>query len=114
MIAPKYHLEMAWECLAAAETATTPERRRALLEMAMLYRQTARQQKDTTVPSPDRPKLESLVEFIVKYEEGPLALMAIDKHTLRKGDHVALLIAQQRQRDGTLPVGVIKEVRRRP
>ncbi len=52
MIASKYHLEMAWECLAAAETAT-PERRRALLEMAKLYTQTARQQEGTTAPSPD-------------------------------------------------------------
>ena len=82
--------------------------------MAKLYRLSARAQKDTTVPSPDRLKLESLVEFIVEYEEGLIALMAIDKHTLRKGDDVALLVAQQRQRDGTLPVGVIKEVRRRP
>ena len=55
MIASKYHLEMAWECLAAAEAAT-PERRRALLEMAKLYTQTARQQEGTTAPSPDRPK----------------------------------------------------------
>ncbi len=59
MIASKYHLEMAWECLAAAGAATTPERRRALLEMAKLYRQTARQQEGTTAPSPDRPKAAS-------------------------------------------------------
>ena len=53
MIASKYHLEMAWECVAAAEVATTPERRKALLEMAKLYRQTARQQENPTAPSPD-------------------------------------------------------------
>ncbi len=52
MIASKYHLEMAWECLAAAQTATA-ERRTALLEMAKLYTQTARQQEGTTAPSPD-------------------------------------------------------------
>ena len=34
------------DCFAAAQTAT-PERRRALLEMAKLYRQTARQQEGT-------------------------------------------------------------------
>ena len=53
MIASKYHLEMAWECVAAAEVATTPERRKALLEMAKLYTQTARQREGTTAPSPD-------------------------------------------------------------
>ena len=54
MLAAKYHLEMAWECLASAETAT-PERREALLQMAKLYTLSALAQKDTTVPSPDRP-----------------------------------------------------------
>ena len=56
---------------------------------------------------------ESLVEFIVEYVEGDTALMAIDKHTLRNGDHVALLVAKERQRDGTLLAGTIKAARRR-
>ena len=55
MMESKYHLEMARECFGAAQTAT-PERRRALLEMAKIYTQTARQQEDTTAPSPGRPK----------------------------------------------------------
>ena len=57
--------------------------------------------------------LEDLVEFIVEYEEGPIALMAIDKFTLSKGKDVARFVALRRQRDGTLPPGVIKVVRRR-
>ena len=52
MIASKYHLEMAWEYVAAAEGAT-PERRRALLEMAKRYTLSALDNEGTTAPSPD-------------------------------------------------------------
>ena len=52
MIASKYHLEMAWEYLAAAQTAT-PEHRKGLLEMAKRYTQTALDHEGTTAPSPD-------------------------------------------------------------
>ena len=52
MIASKYHLEMAWECLAAAQTAT-PEHRKGLLEMAKRYTLSALDHEGTTAPSPD-------------------------------------------------------------
>ena len=50
--------------------------------------------------------------FSVEYEDGRTARMTIDRHTLRNGDHVARIIAGERQRAGKIPEGKIKGVRR--
>ena len=55
MMESKYHLEMARECLAAAELAT-PEGRKVLLEMAKLYTLSGFDQSGITASSPDRTK----------------------------------------------------------
>jgi len=55
---------------------------------------------------------ENLVDFIVEYDDGRTARMAIHKFTVSQGDHVALRIAAERQHDGSLPTGTIKAVRR--
>ena len=61
------------------------------------------------------PKLSSdRISFIAEYEDGGTATFSIDKWTLQKGDHVAVIIAGERQRAGHIPKGKIKQVRRAP
>ena len=52
--------------------------------------------------------------FIVEYEDGRTASITIDRSTLRSGDHVARIVAGERQRGGEIPDGEIKSVRRAP
>ena len=52
------------------------------------------------------------IMFIADYESGQTALFSIDQWTLKEGDHVAPLIAVERQKAGELPEGTIKRVRR--
>jgi len=53
------------------------------------------------------------VTFIVTYDDGHTDFFTIDKFTLRTGDHVARIIAKERQRGGTLDPGTIVSVTRR-
>jgi hypothetical protein len=55
---------------------------------------------------------EDWVTFRVDFEDGTVASIEIDKFTLSRGDHVARVIARERQANGTLRSGTIKSVRR--
>jgi len=57
-------------------------------------------------------KQSNYVDFIVEYEDGRKARIAIDRHTLKMGDNVAPSIAAERQQNGDLPPGKIIGVRR--
>jgi hypothetical protein len=57
-------------------------------------------------------KKSDMVRFIVEYEDGGTCPMSIDRFTLRSGDHVARIIAREKQDGGQLPKGAIKAVRR--
>lgn len=58
------------------------------------------------------PLLHQHVPFVVEYEDGRTAFMLIDPFTLSRGDHVARIIAVERQGEGKLPVGQISNVKR--
>jgi hypothetical protein len=58
------------------------------------------------------PRSEPGVTFVVEYEDGSKVHINIDRFTLRSGDHVARLIAGERQRAGLIPEGEIKSVKR--
>jgi hypothetical protein len=53
-----------------------------------------------------------LVPFIAEYEDGSEGHFDIDLATLRSGDHIAPMVASEKQRDGHLPPGKIVRVRR--
>jgi hypothetical protein len=53
------------------------------------------------------------VTFVVTLKDGTTDFFTIDQFTLRTGDHVARIIAWERQRDGTLEQGEIVKVERR-
>ena len=53
-----------------------------------------------------------LVPFIAEYEDGSKGYFDIDLTTLRNGEHIARMIASEKQRDGHLPAGKILRVRR--
>ena len=48
--------------------------------------------------------------FCVEYDDGTIAHFSIDPDTMRRGNHVARLIAIDRQREGAIPPGEIKDV----
>jgi hypothetical protein len=52
------------------------------------------------------------VTFHVDFEDGTTSYMKIDAHTLSKGDHVAQIVAQERQQKGEIPKGKIVSVSR--
>jgi len=54
------------------------------------------------------------IEFIVRYLNGAEARIRISRRDLQGGDHVAQLIAGQRQRAGEIPEGEIDFVTRAP
>ena len=54
------------------------------------------------------------VTFIVEFEDGETAMIAIDNFTLRTGDHIARIIAKEWQDGGRLPAKPIKSVKRAP
>jgi hypothetical protein len=53
------------------------------------------------------------IEFIVRYKDGRTASIRISLWDLRRGDHVAPMIARVRQRLGEIPEGEIESVTRR-
>ena len=50
--------------------------------------------------------------FTVEFEDGTQELIFIDQPSLRSGDHVAPIIARERQAKGELPDKPIKSVTR--
>jgi hypothetical protein len=52
------------------------------------------------------------VVFVATYDDGQSEWFNIDKFTLRSGDHVARIIAAERQSGGQLPAGKINSVKR--
>ena len=52
------------------------------------------------------------VVFVATYDDGRPDFFNIDKFTLRSGDHIARVIAGERQRGGQLPAGKIVSVKR--
>ena len=52
------------------------------------------------------------VQFVVEYEDGRHALMWIDRWTLNQGDHVAPIVAREKQEAGEIPEGKIESVKR--
>jgi hypothetical protein len=61
-----------------------------------------------------RRKPPAKVRFIVEFEVGSSSSFIVDEYTLRTGDHVAVVVAGERQRKGELRAGKIKSVRRAP
>ena len=58
------------------------------------------------------PMQPSSVRFIVTYEDGSHDYMSVPAATLRSGDHVARVVAGEKQRAGELRRGEITGVRR--
>jgi hypothetical protein len=56
MFSIEQYMEMARECLAAAEQTKDPARRQALIDAAKLYTQGAAESHGLTVQPPDKPK----------------------------------------------------------
>jgi hypothetical protein len=54
------------------------------------------------------------VVFIAEYEDGSQESFTIDQWALRTGDHVASIVAGERQREGSLKAGKIGRVYRDP
>ena len=52
------------------------------------------------------------IEFVAVYEDGSEEHFSVDRTTLRNGDHVARIVAGERQRAGSLKSGKIVRVRR--
>jgi hypothetical protein len=52
------------------------------------------------------------VAFVATYDDGRSEFFNIDKFTLRSSDHIARVIAGERQRSGQLPAGKIVSVKR--
>jgi hypothetical protein len=52
------------------------------------------------------------VRLVAEYDDGLKVHFTIDRCALEQGDHVARIIARDRQRDGSLPRGTIKTVSR--
>lgn len=52
------------------------------------------------------------VRFAVTFEDGSRDFMSIPQATLQRGDHVARIVAGEKQRAGELRTGKIVDVRR--
>ena len=50
------------------------------------------------------------LRYCVEYDDGTIAHFSVDPRTMRHGNHVARLIALERQREGAIPQGEIKDV----
>ena len=50
--------------------------------------------------------------FAVTYEDGRTAYITIDPDVIRSGDHVARVVARERQHRGEIPEGEIAGVKR--
>jgi len=59
-----------------------------------------------------RIKKPDYIRFEAVYEDGSIHGFNIPSYSIQSTDSVARLIAGERQRDGTLPEGKIKDVRR--
>ena len=59
-----------------------------------------------------RAKFQEPVSFIAEYEDGSTARFYIDRTTLRDGNHIARIVAGEKQRIGRLKPGNIVSVRR--
>jgi hypothetical protein len=51
-------------------------------------------------------------DVVATYDDGRSEWFNIDKFTLRSGDHVARIIAAERQSGGQLPAGKITSIKR--
>jgi hypothetical protein len=54
------------------------------------------------------------VAFAVEYEDGRTARMFVSQWDVRSGDDAVRIIAGDRQREGSLPKGKIKNFKREP
>src|SRR5215831_8814550 len=54
------------------------------------------------------------VAFVAEYADGSTVIFWIDRSSLRAGDHVARIIADERQREGEMREGAIVTVKRAP
>jgi hypothetical protein len=52
------------------------------------------------------------IMFAVNYNDGRTAYITISPRTLQEGDHVARVVARERQEKGEIPEGDIANVRR--
>jgi hypothetical protein len=52
------------------------------------------------------------IRFEVEFEDGQRLSIVIDRNTLAPGEHVARIVAEERQRAGDLPPSRIVAVRR--
>jgi hypothetical protein len=59
-----------------------------------------------------RPKFQEPVSFIAEYDDGSTARFYVDRTTLRDGNHIARIVAGEKQRIGRLKPGIIVGVRR--
>ena len=60
----------------------------------------------------NRRKRDTNVMFAVNFEDGRTAYITINPKLLEPGDHVARIVARQRQDKGEIPVGEIASVKR--
>ena len=60
----------------------------------------------------EKRKRDHNIMFAVNFEDGRTAYMTIDPYTLRSGDHVARIVARERQEKGEIPEGQIIAVKR--
>jgi hypothetical protein len=59
-------------------------------------------------------KQPSRVGFVVEYKDGKRRHISINRYALLSGDHLARIVAREKQRDGTLPQGDIATIKRAP
>jgi hypothetical protein len=59
-------------------------------------------------------KQPSRIGFVVEYKDGKRRRFSINRYALLSGDHLARIIAGEKQRDGTLPQGDIASIKRAP
>jgi hypothetical protein len=60
----------------------------------------------------ERRKRDPSVMFAITYDDGRTAYITIDPNTLKAGDHVARVVAAERQEKGELPEGKIVGTKR--
>jgi hypothetical protein len=60
----------------------------------------------------NRRKRDTNIMFAVNFEDGRTAYITINPKLLEPGDHVARIVARQRQDKGEIPAGEIASVKR--
>ena len=60
----------------------------------------------------EKRKRDHKVMFAVSYQDGRTAYITISPNTIRSGDHIARMIARERQDTGEIPEGEIVAVKR--